>query len=113
MTSDLEVQVIADNYATHKTALMRNWLTRCPRFHMLFKPTSASWLNIVERWIALLTDKPLRRVVHRSNSDSEVAVYRYMETINRDPKPFICTKTDDEILANVVRFCNHTLESGH
>ena len=68
---------------------------------------------MVERWFALLTDKQLRRGVHQSSSDLEAAVYRYMETTNRDPKPFIWTKTADGILANVARFCKRTLEAGH
>lgn len=111
--SDLEVHLIADNYATHKTALIRNWLARRPRFHIHFTPTSASWLNLVERWFALLTDKQLRRGVHQSSSDLEAAIYRYMETTNKDPKPFVWTKTADQILANVARFCQRTLDSGH
>ena len=105
---DLEVHLIADNYATHKTALIRNWLARRPRFHMHFTPTSTSWLNLVERWFALLTEKQLRRGVHQSSSDLEAAIYRYMETTNKDPKPFVWTKTADQILANVARFCQRT-----
>ena len=111
--SDLEVHLIADNYATHKTTLIRNWLARRPRFHIHFTPTSASWLNLVERWFALLTDKQLRRGVHQSSSDLEAAIYRYMETTNNDPKPLVWTKTADQILANVARFCQRTLDSGH
>ena len=110
---DLEVHLIADNYATHKTALIRNWLARRPRFHMHFTPTSASWLNLVERWFALLTEKQLRRGVHQSSSDLEAAIYRYMETTNKDPKPFVWTKTADQILANVARLCQRTLDSVH
>ncbi len=111
--SDQEVHLIADNYATHKTALIRNWLARRPRFHIHFTPTSASWLNMVERWFALLTDKQLRRGVHKSSSELEAAIYRYMDVTNNDPKPFVWTKTADQILANVARFCQRTLDSGH
>ncbi len=101
--SDQEVHLIADNYATHKTALIRNWLARRPRFHIHFTPTSASWLNMVERWFALLTDKQLRRGVHKSSSELEAAIYRYMDVTNNDPKPFVWTKTADQILANVCK----------
>ena len=80
---------------------------------MHFTPTSASWLNLAEHWIALLTDKQLRRGVHHSPSELEAAIYRYMETTNTDPKPFVWTKTADEILANAARFCQRTLDSGH
>ena len=86
---------------------------RRPRFHMHFTPTSASWLNLVERWFALLTEKQLRRGVHQSSSDLEAAIYQYMETTNKDPKPFVWTKTADQILANVARFCQRTLDSVH
>ena len=109
--SDQEVHLIAGNYATHKTALIRNWLARRPRFHIHFTPTSASWLNMVERWFALLTDKQLRRGVHKSSSELEAAIYRYMDVTNNDPKPFVWTKTADQILANVARFCQRTSDS--
>ena len=72
--ADLDVHLIADNYATHKTALIRNWLAKRPRFHMHFTPTSASWLNLVERWFGLLTEKQLRRGVHRSSAELEAAL---------------------------------------
>ena len=75
--ADLDVHLIVDNYATHKTALIRNWLARRPRFQLHFTPTSASWLNLVERWFALLTEKQLRRGVHQSSGELEAAIYRY------------------------------------
>ena len=78
-----------DNYATHKTALIRNWLAKRPRFHLHFTPTSASWLNLVERWFALLTEKQLRRGVHQSRGELEAAIYRYLDVTNEDPKPFV------------------------
>ena len=102
-----------DNYATHKTALIRNWLAKRPRFHLHFTPTSASWLNMVERWFGLLTEKQLRRGVHRSSGELEAAIYRYLDITNEDPKPFVWTKTADQILANVARFCQRTLTTGH
>ena len=104
--AELDVHLIADNYATHKTAL-RNWFAKRPRFHIHFTPTSASWLNLVERWFGLLTEKQLRRGVHQSSAELEAAIYRYLD-INEDPKPFVWTKTADEILASVARFCQRT-----
>src|SRR5215472_14190871 len=93
---DLAVHLILDNYGTHKTALIRRWLAKRPRFHLHFTPTGASWLNLVERWFALLTEKQLRRGVHRSTRELEAALLSYLEDHNREPKPFIWTKTDDE-----------------
>ena len=97
----LDVHLIADNYATHKTALIRNWFAKRPRFHIHFTPTSASWLNLVERWFGLLTEKQLRRGVHQSSGELEAAIYRYLDVTNEDPKPFVWTKTADQILASV------------
>ncbi len=110
---DIDVHLIVDNYATHKTALIQKWLAKRPRFHVHFTPTSASWLNLVERWFALLTEKQLRRGVHHSSRELESAIYHYLDVTNAEPKPFIWTKTADAILANVARFCKRTLESGH
>ena len=108
---DLDVHLIVDNYATHKTALIRNWLAKRPRFHLHFTPTSASWLNLVERWFALLTEKQLRRGVHQSSGELEAAIYRYLDLTNENPKPFVWTKTAEQILANVARFCQRTLDT--
>ena len=102
----LDVHLIADNYATHKTALIRNWFAKRPRFQIHFTPTSASWLNLVERWFGLLTEKQLRRGVHQSSGELEAAIYRYLDVTNEDPKPFVWTKTADQILASVARFCD-------
>lgn len=110
--SGLDVHMILDNYATHKTALIRRWLAKRPRFHMHFTPTSSSWLNLVERWFATLTEKQLRRGVHRSTQELEAAIYSYLEMSNEDLRPFKWTKTADEILASVARFCYRTSDSG-
>jgi transposase len=110
---DLGVHLILDNYGTHKTPLIRRWLARHPRFHLHFTPTGATWLNLVERFFAALTEKQLRRGVHRSTRELETAIYRYIEHRNRDPKPFIWTKTADQILATVARFCQRISDSGH
>ena len=84
--AELDVHLIADNYATHKTALIRNWFAKRPRFHIHFTPTSASWLNLVERWFGLLTEKQLRRGVHQSSAELEAAIYRYLDVNQRRPQ---------------------------
>ena len=111
--ADLDVHLIVDNYATHKRTLIRNWFAKQPRFHVHFTSTSASWLNLVERWFAMLTDKQLLRGVHQSSSELEAAIYRYLDVTNENPKPFVWTKTANQILANVARFCQRTLDTGH
>ena len=111
--AELDVHLIVDNYATHKTALIRNWFAKRPRFHIRFTPTSASWLNLVERWFGLLTEKQLRRGVHQSSAELEAAIYRYLDVTNEDPKPLVWTKTADQILASVARLCQRTLDTGH
>lgn len=110
---DQEVHLILDNYGTHKTALIHRWLAKRPRFHLHFTPTSSSWLNLVERWFALLTEKQIRRGSHRSTRELEQAIYSYLETYNEDPRPFVWTKTADEILASLKRFCERTSDSTH
>ena len=85
--ADLEVHLICDNYATHKTDIIQNWLAAHPRFHMHFVPTSSSWLNQVERWFAELTTKLLQRGVHTSVQALEADIRAWIETWNEDPKP--------------------------
>jgi transposase len=111
--SALDVHLILDNYGTHKTAAIRSWLAKRPRFHAHFTPTSASWINLVERWFAALTEKQIRRGVHRSVHQLELAIKNYLALTNASPRPFIWTKTADEILASVARFCQRTSETGH
>jgi transposase len=111
--AQLDVHLILDNYGTHKTALIQRWLLKRPRFHVHFTPTSASWLNLVERGFALLTEKQLRRGVHRSTQALRAAIRAYIAFTNEQPKPFVWTKTADEILASVARFCRRTSDSGH
>ncbi len=110
---DLEVHLILDNYATHKTPAIRRWLARRPRFHVHFTPTSASWINLVERWFAALTERQLRRGVHRSTRELEAAIRTYLAISNEQPKPFVWTKSADQILATIARFCRRTSDSGH
>src|SRR5438874_11402150 len=111
--ASLVVHLLLDNYGTHKTPLIHRWLVRHPRYHVHFTPTGASWINLVERWFATLTDKQLRRGVHRSTRELETAIGRYIEVTNERPRPFVWTKTADEILASVARFCHRISNSGH
>jgi len=111
--AELDVHLILDNYGTHKTQLIRDWLVKRPRFHLHFTPTSSSWLNLVERWFAQLTEKQLRRGVHRSTKELENAIHTYIRHHNKEPKPFIWHKTADQILDSVARFCKRTSDSGH
>jgi transposase len=109
----LDVHLILDNYGTHKTSLIHHWLLRRSRFHLHFTPTSASWLNLVERWFAELTAKQIRRGSFRSTYQLEQTIINYLDTHNDDPRPFIWTKTADQILENIKHFCEVTSNSGH
>lgn len=109
----LDVHLILDNYGTHKTARVRRWFVRHPRFHVHFTPTSASWLNLVERWFALLSQKQIKRGTHRSVRALETAIHEYLVVTNEAPKPFVWTKTADEILTKVARFCQRISNPGH
>jgi transposase len=111
--ADLDVHLVLDNYGTHKTPAIHRWLLRHPRFHLHFTPTGSSWINLVERWFAELTNKTIRRGTHRSPRQLESAIYGYIEHCNEEPKPFVWTKTADEILENLARFCKRINDSGH
>jgi len=110
---DLEVHLILDNYGTHKTPVIRRWFAKRPRYHLHFTPTGASWINLVERWFAALTEKQLRRGAYRSTRELESAIERYLKIHNEQPKPFIWTKTADEILSTLAQFCKRISDSGH
>jgi transposase len=110
---DLDEHLIPDNYGTHKTAQIRRWLAKRPRFQVHFTPTSASWLNLVERWFAALTQKQMKRGAHVSSRALEAASRQYIAVTNEAPKPFVWTKTADGILASVARFCHRISETGH
>lgn len=110
---DLDIHLILDNYGTHKTAAIGRWLAKRPRFHVHFTPTSSSWLNLVERFFAALTEKQIRRGAHRSVRELETAIKQYLAVTNESPKPFVWTKSADEILASVARYCTRTSGSGH
>ena len=105
----LEVHLIVDNYATHKTAMIRKWFAKRPRFHVHFTPTYGSWINLVERWFAELTSKRIRRGVFRSVKDLETAIGEFIEVHNEDPAPFVWTRTADQILASIARYAQRTL----
>ena len=107
---DLDIHIVMDNYSTHKTKEIRDWFAKRPRWHVHFTPTSASWLNQVERFFADLTEKQIKRGVHRSTVELEQAITEYIEAVNEDPKPFRWHKSADEILACIKRFCVRTLE---
>jgi transposase len=109
----LDVHLIMDNYGTHKTPKVKAWLARHPRLHVHFTPTSASWLNQVERWFALLSEKQIKRGTHRSTVALEQAIRTYLTHYNARPTPFMWTKSADEILASLGRFCKRISDSGH
>jgi len=109
----LDVHLILDNYGTHKTPRVRRWFARHPRFHLHFTPTSASWLNLIERWFALLSQKQIKRGAHCSVRALETAIREYLAITNQAPTPFVWTKTADEILAKVARFCQRISNPGH
>ena len=111
--ADLDIHLVMDNYGTHKTPAVKRWFVRHPRFHVHFTPTSASWLNQVERWFATLTQKQIRRGTHRSTRQLEKAIREYLDIHNEKPKPFNWTKSADDILASIERFCMRTSDSGH
>jgi transposase len=109
----LEVHLICDNYGTHKTPEIKKWLLRHPRFELHFTPTSSSWLNVVERWFAELTNRKLRRSAHNSVNELEADIQAWIEAWNEDPKPFVWTKTADEILENLAGYLQRINDSGH
>ena len=108
---ELEVHLVMDNYGTHKTPLIKNWLVKRPRFHVHFTPTYGSWLNLVERWFAALTTKQLRRGAHRSVGQLKAAIREFIGAHHADPKPFVWTKTADDILASIARFAQRTIDT--
>lgn len=110
--ANLDIHLVLDNYGTHKTPLIHRWLLRHPRFHLHFTPTYSSWINQVERWFAILTEKQIRRGTHRSTRALEDAIRLFLTVNNENPKPFVWVKTADQILANIARFCLRTSEAG-
>ncbi len=110
---DLDIHLIIDNYATHKSPKVKQWLLRHPRFHCHFTPTYSSWLNLVERFFATLTEQQLRRGTHRSVPALEKAIRDYLEIYNQDPKPFRWAKSADEIIESINSVLKRINQTGH
>lgn len=110
---DLDVHLVVDNVSTHKTPEIKKWLVRHPRFHLHFTPTYSSWINLVERWFAELTNKWLRRGTHRSTKELETSISEWIEQWNDEPKPFVWHKSADEILDTLASYCSRISDSGH
>ena len=110
--AELDVHVILDNSSTHKTPAIERWLLAHPRFVLHFTPTSSSWLNLVERWFSELTTKKLRRASHRSVRQLNTDIRAWIETWNENPRPYVWTKTSDQILESITRYCTRINDSG-
>ena len=113
MPDDVDVHVILDNASTHKTPAIKRWLKRHPRFQFHFTPTSSSWLNLVERWLAELTTKKLKRSAHSGTEELVNDILAWAELWNDEPKPFVWRKTADEILNSLRRYCQRISVTGH
>jgi len=109
--AELDVHLILDNYATHKTPAVQRWLAKRPRFHVHYTPTYSSWLNQVERWFALLSERRIKRASHRSTRELERDIREFLHDTKQRSKPFIWTKSADQILASIRRFCLATLDA--
>lgn len=110
---DMEIHLVLDNYATHKTPKVTAWFQKRPRYHLHFTPTSASWLNQMERWFAKITEERIRRGAFRSVAELERAIHDYIEKHNQNPKPFVWSATADLILCRVQGFCERINQSPH
>src|SRR6266508_1294110 len=111
--AELDVHLVCDNYETHKTPIVRAWLARHPRFHMHFTPTGSSWINQVERWFGFLTEEKIRRGAHKSVRSLEADIRSWIAGWNTNPRPFTWTKTAEEILESLARFCRRISGAGH
>ncbi len=111
--AELAVHVVIDNSSTHKTPAIQRWLVRHPRFTFHFTPSYASWLNLVERWFAELTNKWLRRGTHRSVKELIASIRTWITNWNDEPRPFVWHKSADEILDNLAAYCTRISDSGH
>jgi len=109
----LDIHLVLDNSSTHKTPAINTWLLRHPRFQFHFTPTSSSWLNLVERWFAELTNRMLRRSAHRSVTALTTDLNAWIAAWNDNPRPFVWHKTADEILDSLAHYCNRISDSGH
>lgn len=111
--ADLDVHLVMDNASTHKTPAVKRWLTAHPRFVIHFTPTSSSWMNLVERWFAELTNKKLRRSAHRSVRHLNADIRAWIDTWNENPRPYVWVKTADQILESIANYCDRINDSGH
>lgn len=111
--ADLDLHLVLDNASTHKTPAVKRWLTTHPRFVLHFTPTSSSWLNLVERWFAELTTKKLRRGTHTSVRQLNADIRAWIDTWNDNPRPYVWTKTADQILTSIGNYCQRINDSGH
>jgi len=111
--ADLQVHLVADNYATHKSPTITRWLVAHPRFHMHFTPTYSSWINQVERFFAYVTSDLLQRSDHRSVQALEADIRAWVKAWNADPRPFIWTKSAEQILESLARLLQRTTGAGH
>jgi transposase len=109
----LDVHLVCDNLATHKTPMITEWLAKHPRFRVHFTPTGSSWINQVERWFAFLTTQLLRRGVHKSVVALEKDVRAWIATWNEDPKPFVWRKTAEEILDSLAKYISRISGAAH
>lgn len=109
--ADLDVHLILDNYATHKTPEIKAWLLRHPRFHLHFIPTSSSWLNLVERWFGEITTRKIRRGAHRSVKELEADLNGWIKQWNDNPRPFVWVKTAEQILESIAAYCQRLMPS--
>ena len=107
----LDIHIILDNYSTHKAPTIHRWLLKHPRYHLHFIPTHSSWLNLVERWFGLLTERQIKRGAHTSVRQLQDAIKDFIQVSNHAPKPFVWTKTADQILEKVARFASETLRA--
>ncbi len=111
--ADLDVHLILDNYSTHKTPAIKRWLAAHPRFHLHFTPTGSSWLNLVERWFGELTSRKLRRGTHRSVRELNHDIRDWMDHWNENPRPYVWTKTAEQILNTLAAYYERISDSGH
>ena len=110
--AELDIHLVCDNYGTHKTPAVKAWLARRPRFHLHFTPTSSSWINQVERWFGFLTEQKIKRGAHKSVRALEDDIRDWIADWNTHPRPFLWTKTAEEILDSLARFCRRTSDAG-
>jgi transposase len=111
--AEFQVHVVLDNASTHKTPAVKRWLIAHPRFVLHFTPTSSSWLNLVERWFGELTTKKLQRGTHRSVRALNADIRAWIESWNDNPRPYVWTKTADQILDSITRYCTRINDSRH